>query len=150
MHGHTCTGTGTDTGTGTVSIRAHGYAHVCAETHACTHITAGTNAQAHAHNHPRAHTRTRTRTRTRARARTRTVLKPCGHLLLVVERLPGREARRTCKTHHMGFKLLYYKIWIRDVFWLGPSGPPGTKSAWDPTAQYMSDSVVLPFLMYNV
>ena len=31
--------------------------------------------------------------------------------------------------NQMGCKLLYYTIWIRDVFWLGPLGP-GTKGAW--------------------
>ena len=32
------------------------------------------------------------------------------------------------------FKLIYYRIWIRDVFWLGPLGP-GTKGAWILRAQ---------------
>ena len=32
--------------------------------------------------------------------------------------------------NRMGFKLRDYRIWIRDVFWLGPPAPtPGTQGA---------------------
>ena len=37
----------------------------------------------------------------------------------------------------MRFKILYYRKWIRDVFWLGPLGPlgPGTKGAESKTSR---------------
>ena len=44
------------------------------------------------------------------------------------EDLPARTPGATPETpiiHAMGFKLLYYRIWIRDVFWLGRPGTQG-------------------------
>ena len=37
--------------------------------------------------------------------------------------------------HQMWFKLLDYRIWIRDVFWLGFWHP----RCWDPIAIYISN-----------
>ena len=47
------------------------------------------------------------------------------------------------KQYHnqMWFKLLYYRIWIRDVFWLGPPAPKVLGS----DSKHISNSDVAPF-----
>ena len=43
--------------------------------------------------------------------------------------------------NEMELKLLYYRIWTRDVFWLGRLG---TYRCWDPIAKHISNPDVAP------